>query len=245
MDPDGQTFVARVAPTISSRASYDRGDGSEPIVAHTLRGEGLDASEDGTGRGTPLVPIAIQERAGCENPNAGPGGKGFRDDGLAYTLEARQVPQAIAFDCKASASFMPRPMEEIAPTMRAMNSVTGNQNAGGQLAVAVSLRGHDGGATAELGGEVCPAMRTGGGGGDKPHVLSDMAVRRLMPRECERLQGFKDNYTAIPWRGKPADECPDGLRYRAIGNSKAVPVVRWIGERIERVNRLAGDRGAP
>jgi site-specific DNA-cytosine methylase len=61
-----------------------------------------------------------------------------------------------------------------------------------------------------------------------------MAVRRLTPVECERLQGFPDNYTAIPWRKKPASECPDGPRYNALGNSWAVPVVRWIGERIAR-----------
>lgn len=57
-------------------------------------------------------------------------------------------------------------------------------------------------------------------------------VRRLTPRECERLQGFADDYTRIPWRGKPAAECPDGPRYRAIGNSWAVSVARWIGKRI-------------
>lgn len=59
-----------------------------------------------------------------------------------------------------------------------------------------------------------------------------MVVRRLTPRECERLQGFPDDWTKIPYRGKPADECPDGPRYKAIGNSMAVPVMRWIGERI-------------
>ncbi|PWB21362.1 DNA cytosine methyltransferase [Comamonas sp. JNW] len=57
-------------------------------------------------------------------------------------------------------------------------------------------------------------------------------VRRLTPVECERLQGFPDGYTAIPWRGKPADQCPDGPRYKALGNSWAVPVARWIGRRI-------------
>jgi DNA (cytosine-5)-methyltransferase 1 len=56
------------------------------------------------------------------------------------------------------------------------------------------------------------------------------AVRRLTPIECERLQGFPDNYTNIPWRKKP--EAPDGPRYKALGNSWAVPVVRWIGERV-------------
>jgi DNA (cytosine-5)-methyltransferase 1 len=61
-----------------------------------------------------------------------------------------------------------------------------------------------------------------------------MAVRRLTPVECERLQGFPDNYSQIPWKGKPASECPDGPRYKACGNSMAVPVMRWIGERIQK-----------
>jgi len=66
-----------------------------------------------------------------------------------------------------------------------------------------------------------------------PNVVSgSSSVRRLIPRECERLQGMIDDYTLIPWRGKPASECPDGPRYKAIGNSKAVPCVRWIGRRI-------------
>jgi DNA (cytosine-5)-methyltransferase 1 len=62
-------------------------------------------------------------------------------------------------------------------------------------------------------------------------VTASMAVRRLTPVECERLQGFPDNYTNIPWR--KATEAPDGPRYKALGNSWAVPVVRWIGERIQ------------
>lgn len=59
-----------------------------------------------------------------------------------------------------------------------------------------------------------------------------MLVRRLTPLECERLQGFPDGHTLIAWKGKPAEECPDGPRYKAIGNSMAVPVMRWIGKRI-------------
>jgi DNA (cytosine-5)-methyltransferase 1 len=66
-----------------------------------------------------------------------------------------------------------------------------------------------------------------------------MQVRRLTPRECERLQGFPDDYTLIPWRKKPAEDCPDGPRYRALGNSMAVPVMRWIGERIQAVEGIA------
>ena len=60
-------------------------------------------------------------------------------------------------------------------------------------------------------------------------------VRRLTPRECERLQGFPDDWTRVPYRGKPAEECPDTPRYKAIGNSMAVPVMRWIGMRIQEV----------
>jgi len=64
-------------------------------------------------------------------------------------------------------------------------------------------------------------------------VATTSAVRRLTPVECERLQGFSDNFTAIPWGKKQAEDCPDGPRYKALGNSMAVPVMRWIGERIQ------------
>lgn len=64
-------------------------------------------------------------------------------------------------------------------------------------------------------------------------VVTPLAVRRLTPRECERLQGFPDDWTAIPWRNKPAEQCPDGPRYTGLGNSMAVPVMRWIGNAIE------------
>jgi DNA (cytosine-5)-methyltransferase 1 len=69
-------------------------------------------------------------------------------------------------------------------------------------------------------------------GGEREFVGYEMAVRRLTPTECERLQGFPDGYTQIPWRNKSAEDCPDGPRYKALGNSWAVPVVAWIGERI-------------
>jgi DNA (cytosine-5)-methyltransferase 1 len=70
----------------------------------------------------------------------------------------------------------------------------------------------------------------------RPDVIAvQAAVRRLTPRECERLQGFPDDYTLIPYRNKPAEQCPDGPRYKALGNSMAVPVMRWIGERIAAV----------
>ena len=69
-------------------------------------------------------------------------------------------------------------------------------------------------------------------GDQNPHVATPMAVRRLTPNECLRLQGFPDNWSRIPWKGKPAEECPDGPQYKAAGNSMAVPVMAFIGNRI-------------
>jgi DNA (cytosine-5)-methyltransferase 1 len=78
--------------------------------------------------------------------------------------------------------------------------------------------------------------RTAGGGFEGSVMQTNMQVRRLTPVECERLQGFPDNYTKILWRGKT--ETPDGPRYKALGNSMAVPVMKWIGEGIDDVNSL-------
>ena len=87
---------------------------------------------------------------------------------------------------------------------------------------------------------VSPTLSAADSGSNRtPALLTAMQVRRLTPVECERLQGFPDNYTAIPWRKKPAGDCPDGPRYKALGNSWAVPNVRWIGKRIqEALNAL-------
>lgn len=65
----------------------------------------------------------------------------------------------------------------------------------------------------------------------------EMIVRKLTPMECERLQGFPDGYTKIPYRGKAAEDCPDAPRYKALGNSMAVPVMRWIFERLDAVSK--------
>ncbi|EIY5073837.1 phage N-6-adenine-methyltransferase [Klebsiella quasipneumoniae] len=100
----------------------------------------------------------------------------------------------------------------------------------------LAIRGRNEGSTVEVRNDgVANALLTPNGGRAGMGVGAigwGMQVRRLMPVECERLQGFPDNHTQISWRGKEATECPDGPRYRAIGNSMAVPVMRWIGERI-------------
>jgi DNA (cytosine-5)-methyltransferase 1 len=146
----------------------------ETYVAHSLRAEGFDASEDGTGRGTPLV----------------------------------------AFQTRASAHQSMNP-----------STVTPSLDIGkaGGIAMFADPRRHDdrhGGVLRDL-----PCLNT-----SNNDLLMGQSVRRLTPRECERLQGFPDDYTLVPYRGKPA---ADGPRYKALGNSMAVPVMRWIGERIE------------
>lgn len=238
-----------------------------PIVAHSLRGEGFDASEDGTGRGKPLVPVAIQERAVSENSNAGPGGAGFRQDGAAYTLEARHTSQAVAFDCKASAPQADT--SGTSPTLRAMGHASSHANAGGQLAVAFDAQA--GGKTALAAGDMAGALHGGGkhggraavafdmrgreggampegphrtaniraasGGSSRRYVALPWAVRRLTPRECERLQGFPDDFTLVPAGNKLA---ADGPRYKALGNSMAVNVMEWIGARIDEIDQWGG-----
>jgi COG0270: site-specific DNA methylase len=79
------------------------------------------------------------------------------------------------------------------------------------------------------------ALDRQGAGNTNVILASSGKVRRLTPLECERLQGFPDNYTRITWRNKPAEQCPDAPRYMAIGNSMAVPVMRWIGERVCKI----------
>ena len=123
------------------------------------------------------------------------------------------------------------------------------RNNGQENAVAYGIPGNWIGRAPENGGnatepmhDLSPCLTVA----DRHGVAMSMSVRRLTPIECERLQGFPDNHTMISWRGKDADECPDGPRYKAIGNSMAVPVMRWIGERIAAAlpaEKLNGDYG--
>lgn len=157
----GVPFLAcpDVSPAIKARdfkgpGSFVGDSDGAALITHTLRAEGHDASEDGTGRGVPIVPVDLQ-----------------------------------------------------------------NTTIGGDVAGTVDC------------------SRPGRGGGQAVMAtFSGQGVRRLMPHELERLQGFPDDYTRIPYRGKSAEDRPDGPRAKALGNSMAVPVMRWIGERIHQVN---------
>jgi DNA (cytosine-5)-methyltransferase 1 len=283
-----------LAPTISACTSGGGGlgtdfdlDGGLIEVTHAPRADGFDASEDGTGRGTPLVPVAFGG-----NNTSGPiavstainakGGSG-RMDFETETL--------IAFSCKDHRNDA---QSDIAPAMRAMNHTESHANAGGQLAVAFALRGREGGAMPEMEGDTAGALRAASGGSSRSYVafhenqrgeltVNDTAgslkvgggkpgqgypavqgpcgVRRLVPVECERLMGVPDNYTRIPTRiyaskprSKHYDKYPDqydrnedgtwtryaadGPRYKQLGNSFPVPVVRWIGTRIAAVDKM-------
>jgi DNA (cytosine-5)-methyltransferase 1 len=113
-----------------------------------------------------------------------------------------------------------------------MGHAGSHPNAGGQVAVAINLRGRDGGAMPEV--APLASVRAASGGSSRSYVGTSI-VRRLTPRECERLQGFPDDWTAVRRGNRRA---ADGPRYKAIGNSMAVPVMRWILRRIQHVHLI-------
>jgi DNA (cytosine-5)-methyltransferase 1 len=145
-----------------------------------------------------------------------------RGVGQRYDFETETFP--IAFGAQNSASQGDSVSEHVTPTLDKSKTP----------AVAYGWNNEFNGAK-----ELMPTIQRGGQGGSQDGVMQpDMKVRRLTPIECERLQGFPDNYTQIPWRNKEPENCPDGPRYKAMGNSMAVPVMRWIGERIQMVEEI-------
>jgi DNA (cytosine-5)-methyltransferase 1 len=216
-------------------------------VTHSLRAEGFDASEDGTGRGTPLVPVAIPvqevgKRTGTSttDPRAG---IGIGEDGdPMYTLQAGAQHGVAAY------AFQPRiarngrgDMGDLVNALNAQSGETGKGDAAPCVATVYSIMPQNSGRDykarpVEVAQPIMAGGPVGGNqGGD--YVQQHMAVRRLTPVECERLQGFPDDYTMISWKKKPADQCPDGPRYKALGNSMAVPCMHWIGRRIAEALR--------
>lgn len=142
----------------------------------------------------------------------------------------------IAFDCKAST---PQFADDVSPTLRAMNHAGSHANAGGQVAITFKI-----GAGSKAGGiaasdAVSPTLGAAGSGNQgAPGVASGLGVRRLTPRECERLQGVPDDYTLVPFRSGKSMQ--DGPRYKMLGNSFAVPVVAWIGRQIAAAHHAEG-----
>jgi DNA (cytosine-5)-methyltransferase 1 len=330
MMPEKNRFPAVLIPqetfANSGQGYWNETEGAQPVgtqaraiyestlVTHSLRADGFDASEDGTGRGTPLVPVGFMPartfgkdgevdsryapRDICDalHTASGSGNKAplilqRERVGTSYCLDCmiefsvHYLPGTemlepfvcphcgnapgymtydtrhggtapIAFSCKDSGADS----GEIAPTLRSMNFSGSHANAGGQVAIAFApeiagtlrsasdspaahnkqngtdrtdliafnLRGREGGSLPEPCDQA--SLRSASGGSSRTYVAPAMQVRRLLPEECELLQGFPRGYTKI------SDKTADGPRYKALGNSFAVPVVNWIGCRIQLVD---------
>lgn len=226
-----------IARTLTTRGGGRHDESTETFVAHTLRGGGFDASEDGTGRGIPLVssPLTTQCRGAFDN-GFGSGSPLIPE--VSGTLGGGSGTRGWADDLDRAGAFIPIPFDTTQITHRENRS----DPQPGDPCPSIAKQGHAPAVAFQChGSNVGPmgTLRSGNGNesGGVPFVASS-GVRRLTPRECERLQGFPDDYTRIPWRGKSAEECPDGPRYQALGNSMAVPVMGWIGKRIQDVERL-------
>ena len=207
-------------------------------VSHSLRGDGFDASEDGTGRGTPLVPVAFSatdyesgafEAVDCARGLTTSADRSRAAPVVAFAQNQRDEVQAIAFSSKDHGADA----GEVAPTLRSMGHNGSHANGGGQVAVAFESRFARNGRGAPS--DVVPPLKAQSGetgkGDAAPLLATALQVRRLTPVECSRLQGFPDDYLDITHRNKPA---ADGPKYKALGNSMAVPVMRWIGKQIQR-----------
>jgi DNA (cytosine-5)-methyltransferase 1 len=263
MDFETETICVEIAPPLlagAMRTGSDRFPGMsidtcEALIAHTLRGEGMDASEDGAGRGVPILPVGFS----CKDSGA----DAMED--MTPTLRAMGSDEshpngggqlAVAFRGFGQDGFIPR---EIAPPVFASDGGTVDPPVVFESRFARNGRGAP--------GVIAPPLKAQSGasgrGDGAPLLATWVAVRRLTPRECERLQGFPDDHTLIPnyrqklrpneveemaaYLGMPLDEArrlgatPDGPRYKAIGNSMAVPVMVWIGARIDHVDRVLRD----
>ena len=198
--PDNVGVQADIAYTLEARAEVQAVSVTGEIT-HTLKAEGFDASEDGTGRGNPIVAFSSKDY-GADVGELAPTLRAGGHDGSHANAG---VPPAIVFQSKASHH-------------QSMNPA-----------------------------EVAPSLDVGKSDGMATFYGS--AVRRLTPVECERLQGFPDDYTRIPMPKKGKKVGPvwaaDGPRYKALGNSMAVPVMHWIGARIDRLMPVAAAAPKP
>jgi DNA (cytosine-5)-methyltransferase 1 len=205
------------------------GVSEKPDVAHCLRS---GASKADKHESTTYVaqPIPLNSMNCFRSPEADPStGCGIGEEGEAMFTITKTNHHAVAQPiCFSSNMSVPDCQENMSPALK-----LGGHGGNNPPAVAVDVYNQtiDGNTAATL-TEACGGSNTSGPKVMQP-MQTNMAVRRLTPVECERLQGFPDNYTNIPWR--KSDESPDGPRYKALGNSMAVPVMAWIGRRIQEV----------
>lgn len=207
-----------VAACLNAKGGASRMDfESETLIAHTLTGGGFDASEDGTGRGTPIPPL-------WANKNYGANGLGVGQSGDPSMTLDRSGAAAISFHARQD----PDSSSEVTPPLDTDDRTIGIAFDTTQITSAENR-------CDPRPGDAChPLSATA----HPPAWATTYEVRRLTPVECARLQGVPDDYLDILYRGKPA---ADGPKYKALGNGFAVPVVRWVGERIELA--VSSDRG--
>lgn len=248
------------------RDSAPRRETQKAVAALTARGVGTCGADDNQAQAGHLIAFGGGNTAGHIDVATACTAHGIRLDfdtetfavhgtqdpdtncELAHTLGRNngQENACIAFSYKDSGADA---TSDLSPTIRAGNHDKSHANSGQPPAIAYAFKAGQGAKAGGIGyaEEQSPTLTSASSGTNlAPAVMHGIAVRRLTPIECERLQGFPDNHTLIGWRGKDADECPDGPRYKAIGNSMAVPVMRWIGERIAAAlpaAKLNGDYG--
>jgi DNA (cytosine-5)-methyltransferase 1 len=233
-----------------------------PLPAIITMANGQGCAEIGFDRGqtltcnheAPIAAYALQHAQIGRKDSAGPQGKGWQAD-LAFTQDSRSCADAVAIVPAQPIGFNARQDPDSWQGRAGPLDTDGGTQAVAQAFMAPAEVGPC------MGSSGPPYSRTGNERVEAEALACTttppMAVRRLTPVECERLQGFPDNYTAIPWktaqeakrkgviyesllaergmtlRGPTIEDCPDGPRYKALGNSWAVPVVRWIGKRIQ------------
>ena len=236
----GYWMEDEVAGTIDANMGMSGHANRAAVIAHALRAEGFDASEDGTGRGIPLIANRLTARMHK-------GVNTTMDEGqtmiqVAFAQNTRDEVRLQGGDGQIVGSLAAEPgMKQSTYVAFDTTQITSKANysepklgdpchplaAGGHpSAVAFDARQSD---VIQYGDKTGPLDTEGSS------IGIGSAVRRLTPRECARLQGFPDSYLDIIYRGKPA---ADGPKYKALGNSMAVPVMAWIGRRIAMVETV-------
>ena len=173
-------------------------------------------------------PGGADDGGGCLTPWDTQSRRVYRPDGAWPTLDSRARSGAdgravlCATDSGSNSAFA----EDYAPTLTAHEGKSASYVFSGQNSARAGL---------SLDADTSPTLSTT----KQPTVSARNLVRRLTPTECERLQGFKDGWTDVPYRGK--DHAPDSPRYKALGNSMAVPVMAWIGRRIQQAEEAGHD----
>lgn len=242
--------ISSMLPVSDDRASFNQGENAlyDPFIGHT------DTCPTLVAKGPHAVqpPIALKVRCGGEysgakggevrsNERGGTGMLAYEDK--TFTIASTQdqfvaTPVQLLYENHPQDSRITGP-HDVAPTVAAKFGTGGGNVPLVQVADPVTFQ--PGNLRRDAGADPSTEATTtlkASMGNQMPHVATPMAVRRLLPSECEALQGFPKNWTQISWRGKPVEQCPDGPRYKAIGNSMATNVMKWIGQRIKMVDEI-------